>query len=227
MNLNSLKPATGSTRKPKRIARGTGSGLGGTSTRGHKGAKARAGFKSKRAHEGGQMPLQMRLPKGGFKNTHPRYKSFNENIVTFNLSDLQFISDKHNLTEITPSILCSLGYISSKENLKILGNGDLQNKLDISASLFSKNAKLKVSNSGGKCFIIFKSNYIQGIAKSINVNNITPNEIANAFDYVDPSDFIHIIAEGNLSIKFDLSAHKIDDETLNQLNNLGSKFTLL
>ncbi|MBL4604950.1 MAG: 50S ribosomal protein L15, partial [Flavobacteriaceae bacterium] len=115
MELHNLKPAAGSVKKGKRIARGQGSGHGGTSTRGHKGAKSRSGYKSKRSFEGGQMPLQIRLPKRGFKN--PNRVEF----VPLNLSRLQAISEKHNLDTINMETLVASGIVRKNDRVKILG----------------------------------------------------------------------------------------------------------
>jgi large subunit ribosomal protein L15 len=227
MNLNSLKPAAGSVRKTKRIARGTGSGHGGTSTRGHKGAKARSGFKSKRGHEGGQMPLQMRLPKSGFKNTHSRYKSYYNNIVTLNLSDLQKISDKHNLLSVTPEILVSLGYISNSDTLKVLGSGQLNKALHISASLFSESAKKSITNSLGKYYFVLKTNQIQGIVNISKTTDITPSVLSGFFTHISDNEQIHVVQEGSLSLTFNLSAHKFDNQVLEQFNLKGAKCSLL
>src|SRR5438093_938910 len=115
MNLSNLKPAEGSVRKNKRLGRGTGSGRGGTSTRGHKGAQSRSGYSSKPGFEGGQMPLQRRVPKFGFKN-------FNRiEYVGVNLDTLQKLSEKHNITDFDKNVFIEKGLISKKELVKILG----------------------------------------------------------------------------------------------------------
>src|SRR5690554_7929956 len=119
MELHNLKPATGAVHNSKRVGRGEGSGKGDTAARGHKGAQSRSGFKNKRNFEGGQMPLQMRLPKRGFKN--PNRKNYN----TFNLYELEAISEKYNVTEIDLPFLKENRYIQKGELVKILGNGDV------------------------------------------------------------------------------------------------------
>src|ERR1035437_3045924 len=138
MELNNLKPAEGCTKKEKRIGRGQGSGHGGTSTRGHKGAKSRSGYKSKRSFQGGQMPLQRLVPKFGFKNVNRvEYKAIN-------LSSLQQIAEEGNLTSIDFQSLMDAGFIGKNDKVKILGNGELKVKLDIKAHAFSKSAKEKI-----------------------------------------------------------------------------------
>lgn len=143
MELHSLKPAAGSTKSRKRIARGTGSGRGGTSTRGHKGAKSRAGYKSKRGFEGGQMPLQMRLPKIGFKS--PNRVEF----ATLNMDQLQSIVEKHGLTEINMEVLVAKNIVSKTDKVKILGRGKLDKKVNVSAHAFSASAKEAIEGLGG------------------------------------------------------------------------------
>jgi large subunit ribosomal protein L15 len=228
MRLNSLRPAEGSVKNRKRIARGTGSGHGGTSTRGQKGAKSRAGFKSKRAHEGGQMPLQMRLPKSGFKNTHRRYKTFRpESFVVFNLSELSKIAEKHNLSSITISVLYNLGYISKNDHVKVLGNGNLNHPLEISANRFSDSAKKSIIESGSKFFFVLKSNQIQGIAEVGSYENVTPSEISKYFSFIGESDPIHVVSEGNITSKFNIQAHKVDSDVVSMLENQGSFVTII
>ncbi|MDO5572008.1 MAG: 50S ribosomal protein L15 [Bacteroidales bacterium] len=143
MNLSNLKPAEGSTKTRKRIGRGTGSGLGGTSTRGHKGAKSRSGYKTKIGFEGGQMPLQRRLPKFGFKNiNHVEYKAIN-------LDALQELATANNLTKINLEVLINAGFISSKQLVKILGKGAITAKLEVEANAFSKTAEAAIVAAGG------------------------------------------------------------------------------
>lgn len=143
MNLSNLKPAEGSTKTRKRIGRGTGSGLGGTSTRGHKGAKSRSGYSKKIGFEGGQMPIQRRLPKYGFKNINRiEYKPINLNV-------LQDLADAQKLTKIDIQTLINAGFVSSKHLVKILGNGALTVKLDVEAHSFSKTAEAAILAVGG------------------------------------------------------------------------------
>lgn len=148
MKLNNLKPAAGSTHSRRRIGRGPGSGLGGTSTRGHKGAKARSGYKKKIGFEGGQMPLQRRVPKAGFKNiNHKEY-------FAVNISTLQTIAESKNLTKITIKDLKEAGLTNGNELVKVLGNGDLTAKIEVEANAFSKSAKEAIEAVGGNATII-------------------------------------------------------------------------
>jgi len=134
MELNQLKPATGSTHHQKRIGRGTGSGHGGTSTRGHKGAKSRSGYSKKIGFEGGQMPLQRRVPKFGFKNVNRKeYKPVNLEVI-------QLLIEKSGATLITPEILQAAGIVTKNDLVKILGNGVLTSKVELRAHAFSKSA---------------------------------------------------------------------------------------
>ena len=143
MNLSNLKPAEGSTKTRKRIGRGAGSGLGGTSTRGHKGAKSRSGYSKKVGFEGGQMPLQRRVPKFGFKNINRvEYKAIN-------LDTIQTLADAKNLTKVGISDFIEAGFISSNQLVKVLGNGALTNKLDVEANAFSKSAAAAIEAAGG------------------------------------------------------------------------------
>lgn len=148
MKLNNLKPAAGSTHSRRRIGRGPGSGLGGTSTRGHKGAKARSGYKRKIGFEGGQMPLQRRIPKAGFKNiNHKEY-------LAVNLAALQALADEKGLTKIGLAELREAGIIKGKSLVKILGNGELKATLTVEANAFSKTAEEAIKAVGGNTTII-------------------------------------------------------------------------
>ena len=143
MKLHSLKPAEGSTHSRRRIGRGPGSGLGGTSTSGHKGAKSRSGYKKKIGFEGGQMPLQRRVPKSGFKNINRvEYKAINLDVI-------QALADAKSLTAVTPAILVEAGLVSKNQLVKVLGNGKLTTKLDIEANAFSKSAEEAIKALGG------------------------------------------------------------------------------
>ncbi len=143
MDLSNLKPAAGSTSTRKRIGRGPGSGLGGTSTRGHKGAKSRSGYKNKIGFEGGQMPIQRRVPKFGFKNINRvEYKPIN-------LSTLQTLAEAKQLSKIGIQELVEAGFISASQLVKILGNGTLTTKLDVEAHAFSKSAEAAIQAVGG------------------------------------------------------------------------------
>ncbi len=143
MKLHSLKPAEGSTHSRRRIGRGPGSGLGGTSTRGHKGAKSRSGYKKKIGFEGGQMPLQRRVPKSGFKNINRvEYKAINLDVI-------QALADAKSLSAVTPANLVEAGLVSKNQLVKVLGNGKLTTKLDIEANAFSKSAEEAIKALGG------------------------------------------------------------------------------
>ena len=143
MKLSNLKPAAGSTHSRRRIGRGPGSGLGGTSTRGHKGAKSRSGYKRKIGFEGGQMPLQRRVPKGGFKNiNHKEY-------FPINLSALQKLAEEKNLANIGLAELVEAGLTNGKKLVKILGEGELKAKVDVEAHAFSKTAEEAIKAVGG------------------------------------------------------------------------------
>lgn len=145
MNLNNLTPAKGSVKSEKRIARGQGSGHGGTSTRGHKGAKSRSGYSTKIGFEGGQMPLQRRVPKFGFKNINRvEYKAINLDII-------QSLIERKNVTEITPEVLRTNGIISRNDLVKILGRGELKSKINVTAHKFSDTAKAGIEAQGGIC----------------------------------------------------------------------------
>ena len=148
MKLNNLKPAAGSIHSRRRIGRGPGSGLGGTSTPGHKGAKARSGYKRKIGFEGGQMPLQRRVPKSGFKNiNHKEY-------FAVNLSTLQKLAEAKNLTKIGILELKEAGLTNGKELVKVLANGELTAKIEVEANAFSKAAEEAIKAAGGNATII-------------------------------------------------------------------------
>ena len=143
MELHILQPAVGSNKKKRRIGRGPGSGKGGTSTRGHKGAKSRSGYKQKVGFEGGQMPLQRRLPKFGFKNINRvDYKAIN-------ISVLEELAQKNNLDKITVADLIQAGLVRKRQLVKILGVGTLTRKLDVEANAFSKKAEEAITSAGG------------------------------------------------------------------------------
>ena len=143
MELNNLKPAKGSTHHDKRVGRGAGSGHGGYSTRGLKGAKSRSGYSRKLGFEGGQMPLQRRLPKFGFKNLkRVEYKPIN-------LSTLEELAAKKELTTISVETLVAAGFISSNDKVKILGNGTVTKALTVTAHAFSKSAEAAIAAAGG------------------------------------------------------------------------------
>ena len=148
MDLSNLKPAAGSTKTRKRIGRGPGSGLGGTSTRGHKGAKSRSGYSKKIGFEGGQMPLQRRVPKFGFKNINRvEYKAINVGM-------LQSLAERDNLTMIDRDVLINAGLLNKNALLKILGEGPLTLKLEVKANAFSKKAIEAIQAAGGTVVVL-------------------------------------------------------------------------
>ena len=143
MELHNLKPAPGSNKGDKRIGRGPGSGYGGTSTRGHKGAKSRSGYKRKIGFEGGQMPLQRRVPKFGFNNINRvEYKALN-------IDALEALATAKNLEKITVADLRAAGLVPKKVLVKILGNGALTRKIEVEADAFSKSAEAAITAAGG------------------------------------------------------------------------------
>src|ERR1700733_4390755 len=143
MELHNLRPAVGSTHKEKRIGRGEASGKGGTSTKGNKGGQARTGYKIKMAHEGGQMPIQRRIPKRGFKNANRvEYK-------VLNLGQIDQLVEKYGFTEITPENLYINGLIAQNDLIKILGNGELKTKLVFKVNAISEKAKKAIEATGG------------------------------------------------------------------------------
>ena len=148
MKLHELKPAENATKASKRIGRGQGSGKGGTSTKGHKGAQSRAGYSRKIGFEGGQMPIYRLLPKRGFKNINRVEYS------PINLRTLQMLADKTQQTEITLELMKANGLISMKDKIKILGNGEITSKLTVTAHAFSKTAKEMIEKAGGKCIAL-------------------------------------------------------------------------
>lgn len=143
MKLNTLKPACGSVHTRKRVGRGAGSGLGGTSTRGHKGAKARSGYKKKIGFEGGQMPLQRRLPKFGFKNINRK------EYQAVNIGNIQALATAKNLEKIGLAEMIAAGWVSVGQLVKVLGNGQLTSKVDVEANAFSKSAEAAITAAGG------------------------------------------------------------------------------
>lgn len=148
MDLSNLKPAEGSTKSDKRIGRGQGSGHGGTSTRGHKGAKSRSGYKTRRGFEGGQMPLQRVVPKFGFKNINRK------EFKAINLDMIQELAESLKLSSIDASILVEAGLASKRDKIKILGDGILNLKLEVKAHAFSKRAKETIEKLEGTTEIL-------------------------------------------------------------------------
>jgi large subunit ribosomal protein L15 len=148
MKLHELRPAKGATHKTKRIGRGDGSGHGGTSTKGTKGAQSRTGFKNKMAHEGGQMPIQRRIPKRGFKNPHRiEYK-------VINLGQVEQLAEKYNITEFSLENLYINGLIAQTDRVKVLGNGELKEKFTFRVNAVSEKAKAAIEAAGGSVEIV-------------------------------------------------------------------------
>ncbi|WP_417430864.1 50S ribosomal protein L15 [Halpernia sp.] len=148
MNLNSIRPASGATHNSKRLGRGQGSGKGGTSAKGHKGQKSRSGYSRKIGFEGGQMPLQRRLPKFGFTNINRKeYRAIN-------IDTLQILADTKNITEITQEVLVQNGLAKKSEILKIMGRGELKTGVSISAHKFTKSAEEAIAKAGGKAITL-------------------------------------------------------------------------
>lgn len=148
MELHSLRPAKGATKSRKRIARGQGSGHGGTATRGHKGQKSRSGYSRKRNFEGGQMPIQMRLPKRGFKN--PNRVAYRP----LNLGRLQEICDKYKTTTVDAEMLLANGIISKTDKIKVLGTGELTAAVNVTVHACSESAKQTIEAKGGSVTIV-------------------------------------------------------------------------
>ncbi len=148
MKLHELRPAKGATHKTKRIGRGDGSGHGGTATKGTKGAQARTGYKRKMAHEGGQMPIQRRIPKRGFKNPHRvEYK-------VLNLGQIEQLAEKYSITEFSFENLYINGLLAQTDKIKILGNGELKNKFTFIVNAVSEKAKTAIEAAGGSVEIV-------------------------------------------------------------------------
>ncbi len=143
MDLSNLQPAVGSNKKGKRIGRGAGSGKGGTSTRGHKGAKSRSGYSAKVGFEGGQMPLQRRVPKFGFKN------HFRVEYKAVNLDVIQEVAEAGNLTKVSVADLVAAGKVRNNQLVKVLANGELTAKLEVEAHAISKKAEEAITAAGG------------------------------------------------------------------------------
>jgi large subunit ribosomal protein L15 len=148
MNLNNIRPAAGSTHSTKRIGRGQGSGKGGTAGKGHNGQQARAGYSQKIGFEGGQMPLQRRLPKFGFTNVNRKeYRAIN-------IDTLQILADNKNITEFTKEVLVENGLAKKNEIVKIMGRGELKTGVSVSANKFTKTAEEAIAKAGGKAITL-------------------------------------------------------------------------
>jgi large subunit ribosomal protein L15 len=151
MNLHEIRPAKGATHKPKpRLGRGEASGKGGTSTKGNKGGQSRAGYQRKNAHEGGQMPIQRRLPKRGFKNINRiDYK-------VFNLGQVELLKEKYSIEDFNLETLYAHGLVNRTDKVKILGNGELKSKIAFKVNAISEKAKTAIEAAGGSVELIVK-----------------------------------------------------------------------
>ena len=148
MKLHELRPAKGATHKDKRLGRGDGSGHGGTSTKGTKGGQSRTGYKRKMSHEGGQMPIQRRIPKRGFNNVH------REEYKVFNVGQLEQLADKYGIKEFSLENLYTNKLISQNDKVKILGNGELKKKFTFKVNAVSEKAKAAIESAGGSVEIV-------------------------------------------------------------------------
>jgi len=229
MQLNNLRPAKGSIRPNKRVGRGQGSGRGGTSTRGHKGAKSRSGYSSKRAHEGGQMPLQMRLPKRGFKNSHRRYKSYTAAFTPVNLDMLTLLAEEHKVSTFNLDNMKQLGLTHAKERIKVLARGEAKSALTIYAHAFSGSAREAIKNAGGKTYVVLTLSQVQGVAHATKKDVVTMNDIyTHLGKTAKEGDAVHIVEdEGTLSVKFELQVQSISAVAKAQMESYGGKVTLL
>lgn len=228
MKLNNLRPAQGATHSQKRLARGVGSGTGRTAGRGTKGAGSRSGFKSKRAHEGGQMPLQMRMPKRGFKNTHRRYKSYVlDTYQAVNLDILSQLAEMHNLTVIDAAALCRLDILHKGEQFKVLARGSMKPAVQVIANRFSLSAKKAIEAAGGKAYSVVKLNQLQGIAHHRSFQRLPLDVVYSSLPFLNEGDLIHVEAEGELTMKFDITAHSITPEAKAQIEALGGTVTIV
>jgi len=229
MQLNKLRPAKGSVSSNKRVGRGQGSGRGGTSTRGHKGAKSRSGYSRKRAHEGGQMPLQMRLPKRGFKNSNRRYKSYTAEFTPVNLDMLTLTAEEHKIDTFTLDNMKQLGLTNAKERIKVLARGEAKSALTIYAHAFSGSAREAIKNAGGKTYVVLTLSQVQGVAHAMGKDVVTINDIyTHLSKTAKEGDAVHIIEdEGSLSVKFELHTHSISAVAQAQLEAYGGKVTML
>ncbi len=228
MKLNNLKPAKGSVKNRKRIARGVGAGSGRTATRGHKGAKSRSGYSNPRHSQGGQMPLQKLVPKRGFKNTHRRYQSGRpaEHVV-ISLTQLAYFAEKANTTEITPAVFHDLGVVGKDVSYKVLNTGELTKGLEVTAHRFSSSAKKAIQDAGGKAFLLYKLNTLQGIAHVAGTDVIDLELMRKHFDHIGEDDMVHIVAEGTISTKLTLKVNKISEEARQQVEALGGTVELV
>jgi len=188
MDLSNLQPAEGSTKQRKRVGRGQGSGRGGTSTRGHKGAKSRSGYSKKIGFEGGQMPLQRRVPKFGFTNINRK------EFKGVNLDTLQMLVETKKVKEITKEVLVANGIVSKKDLVKILGRGELNAKLSVTADSFSKSAITAIEKAGGNvtALVVSKTQVVEEVKPKAKAKAApkaeTKEETKSAKDKADEAD---------------------------------------
>ena len=228
MKLNNLRPAQGATHSQKRLARGVGSGTGRTAGRGNNGAGQRSGAKLKRAHEGGQMPLQMRMPKRGFKNSHRRYKTYTQaSFQSVNLDTLSQLAETHKLSVIDAETLCRLGVLHKGEQFKVLARGEMKQAVEVIANRFSATAKDAIAQTGGKSYVVVKLNQLQGIASHRNFQRLNLETIYGALSYLNEGDLICVVPEGELTLKFDIAVHKIAPAAKAQLEAKGGQVTIV
>jgi len=205
MNLHELKPAKNATQLSKRIGRGQGSGKGGTSTKGHKGAQSRAGYSRKIGFEGGQMPIYRLVPKRGFKNINRVEYS------PINLSTLQKLADKAHQTEITLELMKANGLISLKDKIKILGNGEITSKLTVTAHAFSASAKTAIENAGGKCICLMQEKG-ELLLNTLNPDSQKAPLVAEKEEKTSVKEEVTEPAPEPLSTEAPLVAEEIDNE---------------
>lgn len=228
MKLSNLRPAQGATHSEKRLARGIGSGTGRTAGRGTKGAGSRSGNKNKRAHEGGQIPLQMRLPKGGFKNVHRRYKTYVPGeYQPVNLDTIAELTKEHGLQLIDAATLVKHGILHKGEKFKVLSRGTIEQGVEVIADRFSDSARKAIAAAGGKAYTSVKLNQLQGIAHHRNFKRLELKVIYESLQFLKEGDLICVVPEGDLSMTFDVTAHKITPEAQAQLEAQGGKVNLV
>jgi len=228
MKLNNLKPAKGSVKSKKRIARGVGSGKGRTATRGHKGAKSRSGYSNKREFQGGQMPLQKLLPKRGFKNTHRRYKSTHPGeYVVFNLNDISHYVAKYGMKEFSYETLYSNRIIQKGDKVKVLAYGKIETAVEVFAHRFSDNAKKSIAEAGGKCYHVISSDQLQGLALGNKLETVTQEDLYKHVEYLNEGDMIAVMAKGEVRNKLNIHAHFVSEDAKSMIESQGGTVTQL
>ncbi len=216
MKLENLKPAKGSVRNNNRLGRGQGSGGGGTATRGHKGAKSRSGYSSKRGFEGGQMPLQRRVPKFGFNNIN------RVEFKAINLDALQFLVEKTGVTKIDIPFLRENGLISKSDLIKVLGRGELKSKISVEANGFSKTAVSSIQSLGGSVTIIATYGSGSKALETLEVSSVVNNKEKKSVDEVSVDHKQMIASKEEVQIQ---SIETVDD--LRKIEGIGPKIAEL